>query len=339
MSRHWRVRGPTGPRLEVHPHPSGPWLVLAGRRVLVVSPDAGRALLPLHGMPVAAGAPPPRRGRGLPLRVTLLPAGLVRALAARLAPLASTAGLAFLATSGLVAVACLRPWAVAAGLSGPALLLFAAGALLHELGHAAALRREGYAPGPVGVGVFVIVPVLYADVSAVRLLRRTARVRVDLAGPAFQAGAAGALAVVAAAGGHGLAAHAGTAAVATLAAIGWSLLPLARSDGTWALRDALGAQERDADPAAPPRPAVRRLETALTVSRFTVSALACVLLPARVAALLAAAMAAAGLPLSPAARGILAGAMQTVAVAVLLAAGGRAWRRHRVGRAPRAGRG
>lgn len=339
MSRHWRIRGPTGPRLEVHPHPSGPWLVLAGRRVLEVSPDAGRALLPLHGMPVAAGPPPPRRGRGLALRATLLPAGLVRALATRLAPLASTAGLAFLAASGLVAVACLRPWDVAGGFSGPALLLFAAGALLHELGHAAALRREGYAPGPVGVGVFVIVPVLFADVSAVRLLRRAARVRVDLAGPAFQAGAAGALAVVAAAGDRAVAAHAGAAAVATLAAIGWSLLPLARSDGTWALRDALGAEEKGTDPAAPPRPAVRRLETTLTVVRLTVAALACVLLPARVAALLAVAVSAAGLPLPPAARGILAGVLQAVAVAALLAAAGRAWHRHRAGRAARDGHG
>ncbi|MBK8165011.1 MAG: hypothetical protein IPK64_03490 [bacterium] len=339
MSRHWRVRGPTGARLEVHPHPSGPWLVLAGRRVLVVSPDAGRALLPLHGTPVAAGPTPPRRGRGLPLRATLLPAGLVRALAARLVPLASTAGLAFLAASGLVAVACLRPWTVAGGFSGPALLLFAAGALLHELGHAAALRREGYAPGSVGVGVFAIVPVLFADVSAVRLLRRAARVRVDLAGPAFQAGAAGALAVVAAAGGPGVAAHAGAAAVATLAALGWSLLPLSRSDGTWALRDALGELEMGADPAAPPRPAVRRLESGLNVARFTVSALACVLLPARVAALLAVALAAAGLPLPPSARVILAGGLQSIAVAALLGAAGRAWHRHRAGRALRNGRG
>jgi hypothetical protein len=333
VSRHWRDRRAGGARLEVHPHPSGPWLVLAGHRVLVVSPEAGRALLPLQGTPVPAGAPPPRRGRGLPLRATLLPAGVVRALAARLAPLASTAGLAFVAAAGLVAVACLRPWAVAGGFSGPALLLFVAGALLHELGHAAALRREGYAPGAVGVGVFVIVPVLFADVSAVRLLRRAARVRVDLAGPAFQAGAAGVLAVVAAAAGPGVAAHAGAAAVGTLMAIGWSLLPLARSDGTWALRDALGPAEGGADPGAPARPAVRRLEAVLTVTRFAVSALACVLLPARVAGLLAAALAAVGLPLPPTGGGILAGALQVVAVAALLAAAARAWRRPRAGRA------
>lgn len=320
MSRHWRVRGAGDCRFEVRPHPSGPWLVVTGRRVLAVSPEAGRALLPLHGRRVPAMPPPPRAVRGPALRTTLVPAPVVRALAAGLAPLASGAGLAFTATAGLAAVACLRPWDVAGGFSVPALLLVAAGALLHELGHAAALRRSGYAPGAVGVGVLVIVPVLFADVSAVRLLPRAARVRVDLAGPAFQAGAAGALAVTAAVGGPGLAPHAGAAAVATLAAIAWSLLPLARSDGVWALRDALGPPRGSADPQREPSAKERRLERALSAVRLVTAALACVLLPPRVAALLVVFLAGLGLPVPPPARGALAAGLQAAAVAALAAA-------------------
>jgi len=337
VSRHWRARGQDHTRLEVRPHPSGPWLVVTGRRVLVVSPEAGRALLPLHGRRVPTGLPPARSGRGLPLRATLVPVMVVRALAARLAPLASGAGLAYVAAGGLVAVACLRPWEVAGGFSGPSLLLLAVSAMLHELGHAAALRRAGYEPGAIGVGVLVVVPVLFADVSAVRLLPRADRVRVDLAGPAFQAGAAGALAVVAAVGGQGLAAHAGAAVIATLIALGWSLLPLARSDGAWALRDALGPGEGAGGPRQDESPRVRRLERALAATRLVTAALACVLLPPRVAALLAAAVAGLGLHVSPSLRGVLTGMLQAAAVAVLAAAALRARRRSRARRAaPRA---
>ena len=332
MSRHWRARGQGGYRLSVHPHPSGPWLVQAGGKVLVVDPQAGRALLPLAGQAVRPSGFPPARARGLPLRVTILPAPVVRALAAALAPLASTAGLSFVAAGGLVAVACLRPWAVSGGFSLPALLMFAAGACLHELGHAAALSRAGYRPGAVGVGVFVILPVLFADVSAVRLLPRGARVRVDLAGPAFQAGAAGLLAVAAAAAPRPLAAAAGTAAVATLAALAWALLPLARSDGTWALRDALGpeggaAAGAAAGPAA--GPAARRLEAVLATIRAVVTTAACCLLPPRVAALVVAAAAAAGWHLPPPARIALALVLQLGALAALAAAAVRIRRRRR----------
>ncbi|MBK7769420.1 MAG: hypothetical protein IPI48_02505 [bacterium] len=183
-----------------------------------------------------------------PLRCPLVPAGAVRRAAALAAPLASTRGLAFMAAAGLTAVACLRPWEGPPRLSPAALGLFAAGALWHELGHAAALRREGYAPGGIGLSLFVCVPVLYADVSAVRLLPRGGRLRVDLAGLAFQAGAAGALAVAGAAEGVPVAvtAAARAAAVATLLALGWALLPFPRSDGSWALRDYLeaGAESR-----------------------------------------------------------------------------------------------
>jgi hypothetical protein len=322
-------------RLEVDPHPRGPWLVRAGRRVLAVPPALGRALLPLHGIVVErrrlaaglqaglsgdaaaqapaaamvadwlAGGAEKKRGRGrvlpargLPIRVPLLPAVAVRAAAAVLAPLAAWPALAVMATAGLGAALVFRPWSALCPMSPPALFLFAAGAFWHELGHAAALRREGYRPGGIGAGLLVCVPVLYADVSAAGLLPRPGRLRVDLAGLAFQAGAAGVLAVVGAAPGPspGPAAAARTAAFASLLAVAYGLLPLPRTDGSWALRDAL-------DTPGPPGPTVARLHRALRLLQAGLLGLACVLLPARLLGLVAWACARAGLPPD---RGVLA---------------------------------
>ena len=72
-------------------------------------------------------------------------------------------------------------------MSWPVILgVFLVTALAHELGHAAALAREGWPPGSVGVGLLWVLPVGWCDVSAVALLPRRGRVRVDLAGVAFQ---------------------------------------------------------------------------------------------------------------------------------------------------------
>lgn len=238
-----------------------------------------------------AGSPPARRHTSLPLRTPMVPAVAVRAAARVLAPLASWPALAAVGGGGLAILALSRPWtAVAVGpaVPVPALLLFAAGAVWHELGHAAALRREGYAPGGIGAGWLIFFPVLYADVSAVALLPRAGRLRVDLAGVAFQAGAAGALAGLArwaplppvAAGAMAL------AATATTVAFVGALLPLPRSDGGWALRDALADAARTDTPsdAARDASAARRLHRARVALRglqHALTGLACLLLPSR----------------------------------------------------------
>lgn len=333
MSRHWRLRSRAGSavrlvRIEVQPHPAGPWIVRAGARTLAVPPEAGHRLLSLHGARLDAGPAAPASCRRAPAwQVTVIPAAAVRAASGALAPLASTAGLAFLGAGGLATAACLRPWSGAGGLSGPALLMFTAAALAHELGHAAALRREGYLPGRIGLGLLVVVPVLFADVSAVHLLGRGGRVRVDLAGAAFQSAVAGLLAVVAAVGDGALAGAAAAAAVATLATMAWSLLPLPRSDGGWALRDALG------EPAG--RAAVPAL-TALAAMQVALAALACALAPARVAGLLAAVAAGAGLPLSPGLEAGLRAVLQAAALAWGVGAALRAVRGLRARRRARA---
>jgi len=69
----------------------------------------------------------------------------------------------------------------------PALLLLVlvltclAGAL-HEFGHAAACHYSGARPGVVGVGIYLIWPVFFTDVTDAYRLARTGRLRTDLGG-------------------------------------------------------------------------------------------------------------------------------------------------------------
>jgi len=233
------VARPVAPRLEILPARGGRYLVHDGRRRFAVPADLAarlgepggeglwRDLLARH---LAAEASE-RRSRGLWLRVTLMPGRLVRMLAGHLVGLASTPVLAILALAGAAALILTPRLPLDAGATWlPAAMVFLGTALAHELGHAAALAREGWPPGAMGLGILWILPVGWCDVSAVSLLPRRGRVRVDLAGVAFQLGAAGLAALVAtllhrpavALGAHGAA-----------AAVVWSLLPLARTDGYW----------------------------------------------------------------------------------------------------------
>lgn len=57
-----------------------------------------------------------------------------------------------------------------------------AGLLLHELGHASACVRCNIQHGPIGVGIYLIFPVFYTDVSEAWKLSRPKRMAVDAAG-------------------------------------------------------------------------------------------------------------------------------------------------------------
>jgi putative peptide zinc metalloprotease protein len=57
----------------------------------------------------------------------------------------------------------------------------------HELGHSTACRYGGASPGRIGVGVFLIWPVFYSDVTDTYRLGRTGRLRTDLGGVYFNA--------------------------------------------------------------------------------------------------------------------------------------------------------
>ena len=66
------------------------------------------------------------------------------------------------------------------------LLLCALSVLAHELGHASALTRYGGSPSGIGFGLFILLPVFYADVSQAWKLRRWQRIVVDIGGIYFQ---------------------------------------------------------------------------------------------------------------------------------------------------------
>ncbi|HWD84916.1 MAG TPA: hypothetical protein VG321_04125 [Solirubrobacteraceae bacterium] len=73
------------------------------------------------------------------------------------------------------------------------LLVFAlavASAGFHELGHAAACRYGGATPGGMGMGIYLVWPAFYTDVTDTYRLPKSSRLRVDLAGLYFNALAA-----------------------------------------------------------------------------------------------------------------------------------------------------
>jgi putative peptide zinc metalloprotease protein len=55
----------------------------------------------------------------------------------------------------------------------------------HECGHAAACRRGGARPGAIGVGLYLVWPVMYTDVTDSYRLGRRGRLRTDLGGVYF----------------------------------------------------------------------------------------------------------------------------------------------------------
>ena len=59
--------------------------------------------------------------------------------------------------------------------------------LFHECGHAAACAYSGARPGEIGVGLYLVMPAFYTDVTSAYRLDRTGRLRTDLGGLYFNA--------------------------------------------------------------------------------------------------------------------------------------------------------
>jgi putative peptide zinc metalloprotease protein len=129
-------------------------------------------------------------------RAAVVPPAAVRAAARVLRPL-FTPVLVGAALSWLVA---LDLWlghhgmgsAVGQLIARPVLLLALLGlvivsAVWHELGHATACTYGGATPGAMGVGLYVIWPAFYTDVTDAYRLRRGGRLRTDLGGVYFNA--------------------------------------------------------------------------------------------------------------------------------------------------------
>lgn len=227
--------------MKVIPQPGARWLLREGGRCYAVPASLGRRVLDGEVVPgldeaLAAGEGP-AGGRTLWLGLPLLPAGVVAGVGRALSRLTSWWWLCVLAALGCVGYA-MSGRASPMGHDWPLMIagLFAAG-LVHEFGHAAALTYGGGRPGAVGVGMLFIFPVLFCDVTAVSLLSRVDRVRVDVAGVAWHLAVGGGLALA----GVGFGAPALTlASWGALAAVVWSLLPFLRTDGYWLLCDLLG---------------------------------------------------------------------------------------------------
>ena len=65
--------------------------------------------------------------------------------------------------------------------------LSVASMLFHECGHAAACRYGGARPGVIGMGIYVIWPAFFTNVTNAYRLGRAGRIRTDLGGVYFNA--------------------------------------------------------------------------------------------------------------------------------------------------------
>ena len=210
-------------------------------------------LAPL-GLVAGTGAPaaPPTANPLLALRAraTLLPAAAADAAGSFLRPLFSwpvivavTGGVAaldywILSVHGLAA-------ALRQLLNDPVDLLLVVGlsiasALFHECGHAAGCRRGGARPGRIGVGIYLVWPAFFTNVTDAYRLSRAGRLRTDLGGVyfnlIFMLGLAGVYAV--------------TSAKILLLVIAVThlemleqLLPFVRFDGYFILSDLVGVPD------------------------------------------------------------------------------------------------
>src|SRR5215218_7269482 len=213
-----------------------------------------RKLRPLGVLALADGTTPelPKREPVMALRHrrALVPTGVVNAVAAcftwlhfpvvQLAVVLALAGLdAWLfGIHGLAG-------GMRAALYNPTLLLgvllsLVAATAFHEVGHASACRYAGGRPGVMGVGLYLVWPAFYCDVTDAYRLDRPGRLRTDLGGVYFNA----IFALLAGA----VFFHTGEEAVLLAAVVQHiillqQLLPLMRFDGYYVLTDLTGVPD------------------------------------------------------------------------------------------------
>lgn len=109
--------------------------------------------------------------------------------------------------------------------------------IVHEIGHLAACKFFGAKHGGMGVGLFFIYPVFYADVSDCWVLDRYQRAVVDLGGVMFQLMFGASIAII----GHSFGfMQTNTALLSILFCALINLNPFFRLDGYWFLSDIVG---------------------------------------------------------------------------------------------------
>jgi putative peptide zinc metalloprotease protein len=196
----------------------------------------------LSNLPEPGG--PRRNSRpGLWCVTPLLPASVVRAVAARLTGVFTPwlAWPALAVSIAAIAVALVQEGTSFAGFTpGQALAgycVFVAIIVAHEFGHATASARGGAPPRRIGFALYLIWPSLWSDVTDSWRLPRRKRLLVDVGGVHVQLIVTGVVAAVSLA----VPSHALTAAILfSLSSAVFTLNPFMRFDGYWALTDALG---------------------------------------------------------------------------------------------------
>jgi putative peptide zinc metalloprotease protein len=186
----------------------------------------------------------------LKLRRTLVPAAGVQYIARLFAPLFAPPVVVVLL--GLLAAA--DVWLLRSGkilpsfadmLDHPPLLLVVLGLslasiLFHECGHASACRYGGARPGRIGLGVYVLWPAAFTNVTDSYRLGRGGRIRVDLGGVYFNAIFAVALAGIYRATGYG---PLPAAVLLVHLELVQQLLPSLRCDGYLIMTDLIGVPD------------------------------------------------------------------------------------------------
>lgn len=112
--------------------------------------------------------------------------------------------------------------------------------VFHECGHVTACRYSGATPGPMGVGLYLVWPAFYSNVTDAYRLGRGGRLRTDLGGVYFNALALAAL-------GAGYLATGWPWLLAALVVLhldtAWQFLPSLRFDGYYILADLVGVPD------------------------------------------------------------------------------------------------
>jgi len=200
----------------------------------------------------SAVATPPRANPLLALRArgTLLPERAANTAGVLLRPLfRGPVVVTVIATVAAMDYWLLSAHGLAAGfgevLRDPADLLIVAGLLLasavfHECGHAAACRYGGARPGRIGVGLYLVWPAFFTNVTDSYRLSRVGRLRTDLGGLYFNLVFILALAAI----------YVATSAQILLVVIAFThlemleqLLPFVRFDGYFIVSDLIGVPD------------------------------------------------------------------------------------------------
>lgn len=134
-----------------------------------------------------------------------------------------------------------------------------AGLLVHELGHATAALAGGLPARRIGIGFYLLLPVLFADVSHVWELSRMRRIAVSLGGIYFQLLFNALLIGVVFAGPVGVRAVALDLVRINIGIVVYVLIPFLRNDGYWVLADLWDKPRLDQDGRSAPYRLLRSL--------------------------------------------------------------------------------